>query len=165
MVVTANNLKELDCSYEIVKDCTLKDGTTLRRGSEFIIDDCNSRNEVCMHFPINENNNIYASEYTNKEIWISAAHMQLISKVKFNDVVRIDKERHDKSKDLSYNMYNEHILKKQIHSESKKKDTYLKTIKELSSRYNIPKNEILDIVNSIENNNEKSNSIQKERTL
>ena len=106
MVVTANNLKELDCSYEIVKDCTLKDGTTLRKGSEFIIDDCNSRNEVCMHFPINENNNIYASEYTNKEIWISAAHMQLISKVKFNDVVRIDKERHDKSKDLSYNMYN-----------------------------------------------------------
>ena len=156
MIVTAKNLKELDCSYEIVKDCTLKDGTTLRRGTEFIIDDCNSRNEVCMHFPITENNNYYSPENTNKEIWISAAHMQLISKVKFEDVVNIDKKRHNAEKDLSITtnqLHKEREMNKsdteELQSETKKKQTYLKTIKELSKRYDIPKDEIYEIVNTI----------------
>lgn len=180
MIVNANNLKELDCTYEIIKDCTLKDGTTLRKGSEFIIDDANSRNEVCMHFPINETNNIYASEYTNKEIWISAAHMQLISKAQFKDIVKLNKERHQYSNkyyterkehilDEESGIFNENMITSKLDKATKEKKIYQQTIKELSRRYDIPQDEIYNLINDIEASNtisnSKSNSKQIERSL
>ena len=94
--------------------------------------------------------------------------MQLISKVKFEDAVNIDKKRHNAEKDLSITtnqLHKEREMNKsdteELKSETKKKQTYLKTIKELSKRYDIPKDEIYEIVNTIYSEKDISN----QRTL
>lgn len=142
-------------SFIMIKDCTMKDGSILRKGSEFIVDFCNE-NYVCMHFPTKDKNH-YSVQNDTHEFLVEGEYFLEVSKPDFNNIAMLINE----NKILKNEQYNEYIqdkLQEEDHEDKqlllietfeeaiKQNELYKKIINKIVQRYRIPQAEIYKII-------------------